>query len=279
MAGYELIDAYLESLGSHMVWHRDRHEVDVELRDHLYSAVEAAERSRAGSGDAQRQVLDRFGDPAVVALAFASTGSRGVALPTESTTRTGSVALVAAGLWVAVAAGMAASYGLDRATGNWEGVPQILFIASTAALLAAAVLTVITVVGLQHRHGGLGVIGRLGVGVAGLGAATSLVSWFVYGWASLLGAGTLLIAVAMLRRGIAPRLPTLLFGGAWLIANTVGVVLLSLQVGPRDEWGDYPLVKAVTIAIGATVVAAGLAGLGRWLTSEQPQPTSTPAVQ
>ena len=74
MAGYHLIDDYLAGLRSRISWHRRRDDVESELRDHLYSAVEALERDGVDVEAAQHRVLARFGEPGLVATAFASTG-------------------------------------------------------------------------------------------------------------------------------------------------------------------------------------------------------------
>jgi hypothetical protein len=43
-----------------------------------------------------------------------------------------------------------------------------------------------------------------------------------------------------------------------------------MAVGNRDQWGDYPLAVVFVIPIGVVIMAAGLAGMGRWLSSEEP---------
>lgn len=272
MAGYELIDDYLESLRPRIGWHRKRRDVNCELRDHLYSTAEALEQQAVGHREAQRQALDRFGDSGAVAAAFASTGSRGLALPTRDTRTAGRAAVFGAGAWLTVAAGMSGATVLEETSGQWEGAPQALFVIATIALIASGATTVHALFGLDRRHGGLGLMGQVGIGLSSLGAVAGLVSWFIFGWGALLGAGMLLIAMAMLARDLAPRLPTLLFGSSWWIGGAVYLLLWRLEVGHQDEWGDYPVATAIAITTGALLAAAGLLGLGLWLTSEEPQP-------
>ena len=171
---------------------------------------------------------------------------------------------------------MGTSAAIEDVSGQWEGRAQLVFIFGTGALIGAAVLTVVVLSALHERHGGLGLVGYAGIGLAALGTAACFVSWFVFGWAGLIGAGILLISAAMWHRGLAPRWPTMVFGGSWAVAWLTGVGLRFFEVGPRDEWGDYPVAFAAMIGTGAVLVAVGLVGIGRWLATEELEPV--PAV-
>ena len=78
MANYALIDGYLESMRSSIRWRRDLDDVIAEIDDHLISATERIEARGANRLDAQRRTLDQFGDPKVLAVAFASTPTGGI---------------------------------------------------------------------------------------------------------------------------------------------------------------------------------------------------------
>ena len=270
MASYELIDNYLATLRAQLRWRGETDDLDSELRDHLYTAVEEEESNGHGIHAAQRAVLDRFGEPVTVSSAFASSGTKGLAVPTQFTKSCGQLAFVAALAWITVALGFAGSHLAERTVGEWEGPAMGLFLLGQMSLLAAAILTVVTFVGLFQRHGGLGVIGMAGIAIAGLGSAAGLVGWFIYGWGTLIGFGALLVAVALLRRGLAPRLATVMIGTAGIWAAAVGGTLRAIEVGSRDQFGDYPLVNLSSIAVGCTLLAAGLVGMGRWLWNEEP---------
>ncbi|NND02037.1 MAG: hypothetical protein HKN91_04560 [Acidimicrobiia bacterium] len=125
-------------------------------------------------------------------------------------------------------------------------------------------------VALHRRHGGLGIAGLAGIGIAGVGAAAGFIGWFVWGWGLLIGLGTLLIAAAVLHRGIAPPASTILLAIAWPIAGAVAGALRLAEAGGRDQWGDYPLAIIVGVVIGCVTFAIGLTGVGRWLLSEEP---------
>ncbi len=216
MARYQLIDDYLVDIERRIRWRPDHAAAADELRDHLYSAVDdlldEEEPTDADRWQAQQQVIARFGDPGTVATTFATTGSRGLAVPTTFTTSAGRLGVGSAGGWLAACGLFAASDLVDRATGDWDGAPQILFAIGTSVLLLTAALTTVVVAGLIRRHGGLGVVGWAAVVLAGLGAVASLLSWFVFGWVTLLGLGALTLSLAMARRSLAPRTATILFG-------------------------------------------------------------------
>ena len=270
MGNHRLIDSYLVSLRTRMAWRNDSPDIDDEMRDHLYCAAEELEASGMEADAAQHEVLSRFGEPSAVAASFASSGSKGLALPSDFTHAAGGVAIAAAGLWIMSVSAWFVSVLVERDAGVWEGQAQAFWMLGAALLLGAAALTVIVVAALHERHGGLGAIGYLGLALVGVGTLASFIGWFVFGWGALIGFGSLIVAGAMLRRGIAPRLPTLAFGSGWLLAGGVNAVLWRFEVGWRDSFGDYPLVTAISLTVGAAFFAIGLVGLGHWLRHEEP---------
>lgn len=271
MASYDLIDDYLATLRTRLRWRGETDDLDSELRDHLYTAAEALEAEGMDGRSAQRQVLTQFGEPGTVSAAFAATGTSGLAVPTQFTQTAGKLALIAAAAWCTVAAGWATSYLIEERTGAWEGTAaQAFWMMAAGALVGGAALTVAVLVALHRRHGGLGIAGSAGIGIAGLGAAAGLVGWFVWGWGLLIGLGTLVLAAAVLHRGMAPRVPTVLLALAWPVAGGVAQALRLAEAGGRDQWGDYPLAITVGLGVGCLAFATGLVGLGRWLVAEEP---------
>ncbi|MFW2381683.1 MAG: permease prefix domain 1-containing protein [Acidimicrobiales bacterium] len=270
MAGYNLIDNYLESLRSQLRWRGETDDIDSEIRDHLYTAAERLEAQGMSRPAAEATVLKRFGEPAVVSSAFAANGTTGLAVPTHFTQSIGMAALIGALGWLLVAGGFLASYGAERMTGEWDGAPMALFMMGQLSLLASAALTVATFIGLFKRHGGLGALGALGIGATCLGAAAGIIGWFYYGWGTLIAIGSLLITASVIRRGLAPAWAMILVGVAWLLAGATAVTLQMMEVGPRDQWGDYPLVLVTAVTVGCVFFAAGLGGIGQWLRREDP---------
>lgn len=268
MAGHELIDEYLDDIARRLRWRPDVDAISDELRDHLYSAFERRVAMGSGSSEAERETVAAFGPPGHVAMDFASTGTSGLAVPTRFTVTAGRLALFAAVGWILSSVLMVASAMADEATGQWEGTPQNIYLVGSVTMLISATLTAVFVIALVKRHGGLGIVGRLGIGLAMLGAVASLLSWFYPGWLSLIGLGALLIAVAVHRRSLAPRRPAILFGAAWLLAVAATESLDAAGVGTPDEWGDNMTALLSGFVVGCVGYAAALVGLGRWLAGE-----------
>ncbi len=104
MAEYVLIDGYVDTLRTRVRWRRDVDDLVAEVEDHLYSTVERFEATGTDSQLAQRKTLERFGDPDLVADAFASTPRGGIAVPTKFTRFAGLAAIFASVSWAAAVA-------------------------------------------------------------------------------------------------------------------------------------------------------------------------------
>ena len=270
MASYHLIDTYLATLRNQLRWRGDTDEIDVELRDHLYSAAERLVNDGIAQDDAQNEVLARFGDPATVALSFASAGKRGLAVPTNFTQTAGTIAMIASLGWLLVLGAWGLSWIIEEQSGQWEGWSQAAFSVATISLIGSVLATALLVAALDRRHGGLGVIGQIGIGLAGLSAVTSIVSWLFVVWGLLIGSSAILIAAAIVRRGIAPVGPTVIFGLTPVISFLSFAILRGLEVGTADQWGDYQIAEVVSLAVGCVGFVAATFGLGRWLHRETP---------
>lgn len=272
MAGYQLIDNYLSELRRRLAWSPDLNDTVAEAEDHLLCALEALIERGERSEDAQHQVLTRFGPTTTVAAAHAATSRGGIAMPTRFTRLAGTSGIAAAMLWAA----SAAAWLIDHFVDPQGAAELVVAMMAFTTLATAAALTTILVIGLNQRHGGLGPLGNIGLALVALAVVATVLFWFVMGWATLLAAGMALIAIAVRARRLAPTWSTIAFGSAWVIAVTVWSVLRILEVGTRDEWGDFPIVSPVAIAVGVAILAPGLIGLGRWLNSETPQDLDSP---
>jgi hypothetical protein len=270
VASYDLIDSYLGALAGRLRWRHDVDELIAELGDHLYSATEQLELDGRQVEVAQRKVLDRFGSAECVATALVTTPGGGVAVPTRFTQRSGRAAVVGAAAWPSVATGWWLSMFLESRTGRWEGGARLAYVAGNAALLVATMLTVVVVVGLNRRHGGIGLLGVAGVIFAVLAAVLSVFGWFVIGWGLLSTIAAALIGIGAMRIGIAPLLPAAAFASAWVLGAAVWCGLRALEVGGADEWGNYAVADLSALTVGSVVMTFGLVGLGRWLKDESP---------
>lgn len=272
MARYALIDGYLDTMRSEMRWRRDLDDVVYEMEDHLYSAVEHLVTRGTKPTDAQRTTLDRFGEPRVLAAVYASTNNGGLAVPTRTTRRAGTFAFIAAGSWLA-AAGV---YALETIFDNdqWQGYYAVF----SALILIGGVFTLLAMVGLGKRLGGLGAVGTIALAVAGLGVAASVVAWAVPLWMGLQGIGYLVFASAVRSRDAAPRPSTLAVASGFVIGVAVFVVADFAKIGWTDSYGDYPLAWAIGALAGLLILGGGLIGWGAWLRSEEPADIDTAAT-
>ena len=175
----------------------------------------------------------------------------------------GTVALVAAGLWLVALIIFGFALGLSEDSDN-----TVYFIWS-ASILAAGVLTFIATLGLRQRQGNLGGLGTTGVVVLGVGVVVSLITWAIPLWMMIEGVGMLLVVISMRPISVAPRTALFAYGSGMLIGAITFFVLTAMKVGTPDSYGDYPLAWVFGLVVGLIIVAGGLLGIGRWLNSEQ----------
>ena len=263
MARYTLIDGYLNTVRTEIRWRRDIDDLVAEMEDHLYTTVDHMLARGHEPDTAQQATLDRFGDPQLMAVAYASTPTGGMAVPTQFTHRAGLFAQISAGMWLAAILAFAFMTGSGS---DW----QIYYALFSAALLVAGVLGVLAMIGVNRRLGGLGTAGMIGIGITALGVAASVIAWAVFLWMTLQAIGYLVFGIAALRRDTAPRISTVLVSGGLAVGSIAFVIANMLKVGERDSYGDYPLAWFLGTAVGTALIAVGLIGWGRWLRSEDP---------
>jgi len=263
VARYALIDGYLDTMRTEIRWRRDLDDLVSEMEDHLYSTVENLLATGVEPKAAQRDTLDRFGEPKVLAAVYATTNSGGIAVPTNNTTRAGTFALVSAGLWLVATS----SYLFTEIFDNWDNIDYYIF---SASILAAGVLGLLTMVGVSKRLGGLGAVGMAGLVITGIGVVASMVAWALPFWMGIQGVGMLLFGISVLQRGIAPKWSTVAVSSGFVLGVIVWIVGTASEWGEADEWGDYPVAWTSSVVAGLVIVAAGLIGWGLWLRNEEP---------
>ena len=272
MARYDLIDGYVETLRARVRWRPDVDGLVDEVTDHLYSTVERLEAGGIDADLAQRAALERFGDPDLVARAFAAAPNGGLAVPTRSSRTAGVFAILSAILWLAVI-GTWWVTGLIEPRYDWRtGASRLGDILGAIALIGATGLMVAAMLGLSRRHGGLGILGIAGLGAMALGVAGSSLAWVFIGWGTLTMVGAFLFGVAMWRRDVAPRLPTLLAASGPIVGAVAWAALRSARatIDLTGFWGEHWFENEVGLTVGGLILAVGLVGLGRWLRSEEP---------
>ncbi len=272
MIRLELVERYLAALRERVGWRHDVDDLVAEVEDHLYTTVERLTATGSTADAAQMAALQRFGDPDLIARAFARTPQGGLAVPTRSTRTAGTFAVASAVLWLAVIASWWLA-GLIEPRYELMSAPSASsYAVGAVALLAATAFMVAAMLGLDRRHGGLGTPGTAGLVVVGAGLIGSFLAWVFTGWGTLTVIGILIFGGAMWRRDLAPRRPTLLFTGGPLVGAVVWSVLRGAQ-GPIDLsglWGAHWFENEVGLTVGGVILAFGLLGLGRWLRSEEP---------
>jgi len=66
---------------------------------------------------------------------------------------------------------------------------------------------------------------------------------------------------------------------AWPVALGVGVALNIAQLGPVDEWGEYPAAITMGLLVGAALMTTGLVSVGLRVLSEKPVRAAQELVQ
>lgn len=191
-------------------------------------------------------------------------GSQDPAVHTHPVAGTSPATWSAVGWGVVVVCLMASA--ATNAAWGWDSSASLLFSLGQLALVVSGALLVITEVHIGRQCGRLGIVATLGVAVSVIGVLLSFVAWAVVLWTTVLGAGTLLFGVPLLRRRVLPR-P---WGHAFIFAVPAASLVAWAGAVVFDAGGDdasdlVVLVNDGLVAAALLVLAAGLAGVGRWL--------------
>ncbi len=278
MARYAMIDGYLDTMRTEIRWRRDLDDLVGEMEDHLYSTVEGMLATGREPDAAQRETLERFGEPKLLAALYASSNSGGIAVPTTTTIRAGVLALVAAGFWLIGAGIVWISNGswISNVVDSGRSDDWVVGYSGWAVAVAiAGVLGVFVMVALGKRHGGFGAVGLIALAITSLGVALSLIgTWTGPVWMGLIGIGYLITGLKMWGPGLAPRAATALFTFGMLAGVAAFVIANALEVGSVNGDGDRVASFIIGQVTGQGLTALGLIGLGLWLKNEVPIDTS-----
>ncbi len=277
-----MIDGYLNTMRTEIRWRRDLDDVVGEMQDHLYSTVEGMLATGLEPDAAQRVTLERFGEPKFLAALYASSNSGGIAVPTTTTIRAGTLALTSAAFWLAASAVHwlynVNDFGGDSDIFGGDGDFHAWYLFWAVLVVVAGVLGLFVMVALGKRHGGFGAAGLIALVIASLGVLLSLVAtWASPGWMGLIGIGYLITGMKMWSPGLAPKASTALFSVGMFVGVATFIIVDALEVGEVDSYGDYPAAWISGNVVGPGLTALGLIGLGLWLKNEQPVdiPTDT----
>jgi hypothetical protein len=260
MADRDLIEDYLRDLRHRVArWHRRPDDVVAEAADHLRQRVEVLVAAGSSPEEAAREALALYGTAGEVADAHLRAAVR-PAMPTEASRTAGALAMTAATGWVV----------LPVATAVVPDDVPLAWFALASVFHAVAALSLAACWGLWARHGGLGVLGWVAAVPAALALPFVLFVWPIPAWLLLLGVAAASFGCAMLRRRLAPSVPTLGMTCGLGIAATA-VVAAELVVEGGDDFAFLASGPAIGgVVVGVVVFGAGLFGVGRWLRSETP---------
>jgi hypothetical protein len=245
VAEHRLIRAYLVELRHSLdgIAGDDADEIVTEIEDHLLEAATHLD---------EHEALARFGTPSLVAATFHAQATRGAAVPTAFTKRAG---LVAALSPLFLALGAWANQLTDR--GAAHGAAVLFEVMAFPAVIVG-------VLGLRARHGGLGLLGRVGFWAFVAGPVFSI----GIPWAGIVITGGLwavaftCLGAAMLRAGVLPRPAIALFG----FSAAASVLVAALVTMAGRDFGDGWFVPLV-------LQFAGFVWLGWAMWREEPAPT------
>ncbi len=255
MADDGLIVAYLRELQFSVARLADGEDLVAEAEDHLLEAADRLMADGATRPEAEAQAIARFGSAAVIAKVSVSESKKGAAVPTIRT-RFAGLALLLCPAMLIVGQLLNTNIDKDQSVGHGLGV-LLLGLSLPAGLFGLW--------GLRARHGGLGRLGRIALGLAVASPFLSMAA----GWgalvalALLLAVAILVFGIEMLRASVLPVPPLALVVAGPVITLVLSVVVLAISLG-----GDNADDVAAVGAGGCAVTIAGLAWLGWHLWGE-----------
>jgi hypothetical protein len=223
----------------------------LEVETHLNESIARLEADGMAPPLAVATAIERLGPPREIAAAFVNQGEP-VAIPTRWTRLTGWVSLLAIPAGIAATAFMIAS---ATAAGDWEGLPQTLYLFGATCLLISGAAIVLGTIGLGRRLGGLGKAGKAGFALVAFSAvATVPGAWFVPAWLVPLAGGLLAIAFSL-------RVKESPFGKPALIAGAGTTVALLAWLVAAATVGDRAGAAYTAIPMLVPAVAFGMLGI------------------
>jgi hypothetical protein len=252
------IDDYLSDLRGRLRRVPDADDLVAEVEDHLRAArADLMASNDLAPGAAEQQAMREYGPPAQVATGFRRGARQGGAIPTRFT-RFAGLAAMATPLMLLVGT----IFNRGPAKGPVHGTAVFLQVASYVTL-------VIAIVGLVRRHGGLGRVGWLIIGLLVAAPALIFVVAALPSWAGWLGfwptilalvAPFAIMSVGLYRAAILPRPAVLLLfsAPAWYL---VAALVITLAGG--DAGSDAGSIAA-TIAISVALAALAWFGWAMW---------------
>ena len=263
MAGYDLIDAYLSELRVSLGSFAAADAVLEEAEDHLLEAVEHLEVAGLSCRDAQVQALARFGSATLVSKVCVTESRKGAAVSTTFTRRAGLIATTTPLLVLLGVSGNQIFY-QDK-----HGIRGTLHGMSSGLILPLALCSfLIGIFGLRARHRGLG---RLGTAAFVTVVAAPFIA-APFGWGAgfvamlVLGVAVILLGIGMLRAGVLPVAPLVLF-----VAGPVLMMLITFVVVSTNSDNDWVMFTPLLL----TLIATSWLGWYQWNEPALDRPTGS----
>lgn len=259
------IDVYLDELRRSLRLQPNAVDLVDETEDHLREALAHQLLGGVDPVRAQQVVLAEFGDPRLVANALVRSRTRTVPQATPLTRLAGRAGAVAGAAWViAVLVNW-----WQQSRSPWTQQDYVWF---QLVLFFATLLTALLVVGLIARAGALrtawSVLALLLLVVAMAGNAVT--SW-LWPLSNLLLSGALAAAAVLSRLDARPANSTAVLWPAvliWPLACAVTFAGKLAEIGPVDEYGDFPMLYEWSFLVAAPFFAGCCLRLGTALAGE-----------
>lgn len=261
MAGDGTIDDYLSELHRRVAaWHRRPDDVVAEAADHLSERVEELTGDGHDAEQAIAVAIAGFGSPSEVADAHLRAAHR-PAIPTTGTRTSGVLAMVGGFAWIGLV--LLAAVLPDDNTLAWLGLAQVFHL--------AIAMSVVAMVGLWQRHGGLGSLSLLSCMPAVLAAPFVLFVWPIPAWTMLLGLASLLFGIPVIARRVAPLASSIALTTGLAVS---GAAVLGAEIFVTSTGEDFAFLESnpviAAMVAGFVVYGLGLIGVGRWMRGEEP---------
>ena len=263
MAGYDLISAYLSELRVSLGSFATADAVLEEAEDHLLESAEHLEVAGLSCRDAQVQSLARFGSAALVSKVCVTESRKGAAVSTTFTRRAGLIATTTPLLVLLGLCGNQIFY-QDK-----QGIRGTLHGMSSGFVLPLGLCAfLIGLLGLRARHRGLG---RLGTAAFVTVVAAPFIA-APFGWGAglvavlVLGVAVILLGIGMLRAGVLPVVPLVLF-----VAGPALMVFMMFVVVSTISYDDWVLYAPLLL----TLIATSWLGWYQWHEPALDRPTGS----
>jgi hypothetical protein len=233
------IDSYIADLQRRLRRLDDADDLVAEVEDHLRAAAAHLVSSDGlDQQEAEEHAIDSYGTPAKVAAGFRRGARQGGAIPTRFTRLSGLAAMATPLMLL-----FGSIFNRGPAKGPVHGLGVFLQVASYATL-------VIAIVGLVVRHGGLGRMRWVIVGLLVAAPALAFAGYpgLVAGILALVAA-LAIMSVGLYRAAILPRPAILLLfsAPAWFLVAAFVVTVAGGDAG--DDAGRYGAVVAASVAL------------------------------